>query len=251
MFKRLLVSLAVAASASFATWDKFPVLEEHKGEALVGMGYSMYNRSSSLSGDFAVRYGVIRNLELAINVPYVFFVHEDGEDIDMDGLANVPVMGRYQFLPFMNVFADVRIPIGDESIYREKLWKVDAGLQFSSMFGDAVSLGSEVGVSYESENWWEVSPLELMLGVELDYRFLPQFKLKAGVDFYVSLGEIYKGDYEPSHGGGTKRAVIYGGAEYKITENFGVSIDAGVGVGKDYYLGHTPLFFGGKFYINF
>ena len=39
MLKKIALATALLATASFATWDKFPVLEANKGQAEVGAKY--------------------------------------------------------------------------------------------------------------------------------------------------------------------------------------------------------------------
>ena len=41
MFKKIALAAALTATASFATWNYFPVLENHKGQAKVGFTYGL------------------------------------------------------------------------------------------------------------------------------------------------------------------------------------------------------------------
>ena len=42
MFKKIILASALAISSSFATWDLFPVLENHKGQAKLATSFTNY-----------------------------------------------------------------------------------------------------------------------------------------------------------------------------------------------------------------
>ena len=112
MFKKLAIVAALAMSASFASWDMYPVLEQHKGEVSVGVNYSTDENTKELSVPVGARFSVIQNLELAFMLPYRIFTHDkNGNDIKRDGFEELAFMVRYQITPTTNAFADVRTPI--------------------------------------------------------------------------------------------------------------------------------------------
>ena len=111
MFKKIALAAALTATASFATWNYFPVLENHKGQAEVGVTDLMQDKTNQLGLFVGARYTVIPNLELGVKLPYTVFTHWDGEDAKRDGLNNIPLMVRYQFMPIMNAFVDVDLPV--------------------------------------------------------------------------------------------------------------------------------------------
>ena len=73
MFKKIILASALAISTSFASWDLFPVLENHKGQARLATSFTNYTWHddvyNSLSMYAGVRYTAVPNLELAINIP--------------------------------------------------------------------------------------------------------------------------------------------------------------------------------------
>ena len=80
MFKKIALVTALVATASFATWDKFPVLEAGKGQAEIGANYTIAGDASRLGLFGQARYSVISNLELGVAVPFVLFTDNDGAD---------------------------------------------------------------------------------------------------------------------------------------------------------------------------
>ena len=88
MFKKIALATALVATASFATWDKFPVLENHKGQAKVGFTYGLPMDKVSTGDLYAgARYTVIPNLELGTVFNYKLFTDVDGND-GSDGMHN-------------------------------------------------------------------------------------------------------------------------------------------------------------------
>ena len=64
MLKKIVLAAALAATASFATWNYFPVQEAGKGQAELGFTYGMPAEKVSTGDLFAgVRFTVIQNLE--------------------------------------------------------------------------------------------------------------------------------------------------------------------------------------------
>ena len=62
MFQKLVLAAAFCATASFATWDKFPVLENHKGEIVVGAEFIKQGEPMKLVPYISSRYTVMPNL---------------------------------------------------------------------------------------------------------------------------------------------------------------------------------------------
>ena len=60
MFKKIALAAALVATASFATWDKFPVLEQGKGQAAVGINDLMQDKGNQLSLGAKGRFTVIQ-----------------------------------------------------------------------------------------------------------------------------------------------------------------------------------------------
>ena len=197
MFKKIALAAALVATASFATWDKFPVLENHKGQAAVGISDIMQDKMNQLSLGAKARYTVAPNLELGLEIPFVIFTHWDGEDVeDANGLADIPLMVRYQFMPNMNAFLDISWPTCNEDLCGEDgPVGFHFGAQYSQNFG-MVNFGSELGLAIETKGDDKTTPpWELNLGVEGDFAINPMLTPYVGLDLAMLLGKYtYDGE---------------------------------------------------------
>ena len=70
MFKQIALTCALIVTSSFAAWDLFPVLDNHKGETQVGVSFHTQGDTQSLTPYVGTRYTVLPNLELALVLPY-------------------------------------------------------------------------------------------------------------------------------------------------------------------------------------
>lgn len=198
MFKKIALATALVATASFATWDKFPVLENHKGQATIGDSYVMQDKASQEELYVGARYTVIPNLELGIKLGYVLFTHWDGDDAEQDGLDNLPIMVRYQFMPNMNAFLDVTLPIGNDDVVGDDGEIVfHFGAQYSQKMG-MVNLGAELGLQLETAGDDKTTPpWTLNIGAEGDFALNQMFTPYVGIDLYMLMGKFtYDGDSE-------------------------------------------------------
>ena len=252
MFKKIALVTALVATASFATWDKFPVLEAGKGQAEIGASYSMAGDVSSLALFGQARYAVISNLELGVAVPFTLFTDIDGAD-GPDGLGNIPVMVRYQFMPVMNAFVDVSIPTGDEEV----IGRADGlgfyfGVQYSQAFG-AVNFGSELGFGLRTEGDNDAAPpYDLKIGAEGQFP-LGMVTPYVGLDLNMWLGETtHDGDdVTPWDESGKMGLMPYVGANIAINQMMYADVSAAFGIGDDYYGPDMPITLTAKFGINF
>ena len=251
MLKKIALVTALVATASFATWDKFPVLEAGKGQAEVGVKYSMQDKWSQLGLFGQARYAVIPNLELGLSVPFVLFTDWDGNDMKADGLQNIPLMVRYQFMPIMNAFIDVDLPVGDETVSDDGLG-LYFGVQYSQAFG-AVNFGSELGLGIRTEGDNEVAPpYDLKVGAEGQFP-LGMVTPYVGLDLTMWLGEYtHDGDEIPgSDASGTIGLMPYVGANIAINQMMYADVSAAFGIGEDMYGEDTPIILTAKFGFNF
>ena len=251
MLKKIAFVTALAAATSFATWDKFPVLDNHKGNAEVGAAVGIAGDVTSLGLFAGARYTVLPGLELATKVPFTLFTHDDGDDAKEDGLNNVPLMVRYQFMPIMNAFVDVEFPVGDESVADDG-FGFHFGVQYSQEFGP-VNFGSELGFAMHTEgDDKSAAPNDLNLGVEAQFA-LGMVTPYVGVDLDMWIGEpTYDGkDVPGSDVSGTVGAAPYVGATVEINEMFYADVSASIGLGEDYYGEDAPITLEGKFGVNF
>lgn len=242
MIKKIALAGALAATASFATWDKFPVLENHKGQAKVGFSYGMPAEKVSTGDLYAgVRYTVIPNLELATVISYRLFTDWDGND-GADGLHNLPLMVKYQFMPTMNAFVDLTLPIGEEEVSGDG-FGVHAGVQFSTALNQMISLGSEAGFAFETEGDDKYTPAyEVNVGAELDFAVMPQLTPYVGLDMNIKVTDSEWADMEGQDSGDMGLWLTLG-VGYSINEMISLDASFGMGIiGEDYYgKDNTPM----------
>jgi hypothetical protein len=252
MFKKLVLAAAFCATASFATWDKFPVLEDHKGETVVGIGFD-YEGSSELmllKPYFGSRFTVAPNLELAVLLPYYVNLSEIfcTRYVNLDnnnGLGNPELMARYQITPFLNVFLDVLVPVNQSYEYYD-VWVLSFGAQFSKNFG-IVDFGSELGLSVNVETDDDFSvPLRLNFGAEADFKLNIPLTPFVGADALVLMGHVTgkneAGEKYDDNLTGEFAVYPYVGLKYAITPNVVLQASAKTAVGKSVVIGEDTPF---------
>ena len=109
MFKKIALASALAASAAFATWDFYPVLEAGKGSAEAGLYYDWYHDWSQAGLKVGARYSIIQNLEVSLQGwGFQFWSETDcnGCENGGDGLRDLTIGGRYQIDPMVALFLD-------------------------------------------------------------------------------------------------------------------------------------------------
>jgi len=167
--KKVLAAALLCAASSFAAWDYFPVIEDGKGEAKIAYYASRqgaYGTSDGLS-EFKVRYSPLQNLEL------------------MSAYGGNHVIGlRYQIIPIISAGVDVGFPIAYAA------WSVTPNVQFSTPLTSALTLGSNVELTINTENKYTKSTeyMNLSAGAELDFT-IGQSTLWASFTFGSGLGE--------------------------------------------------------------
>ena len=253
MFKKIALAAALVATASFATWDKFPVLEQGKGQAAVGINDLMQDKGNQLSLGAKGRFTVIQNLEVGLAIPYVIFTHWDGEDQKADGLADIGLMVRYQFMPTMNAFLDIALPTCNEDLCGEDgPVGFHFGAQYSQKFG-IVNFGSELGLQLETAGDNDVTPpWELNIGVEADFEVNPVFVPYVGLETHTLLGKYsYKGDDASKSYTGKTGFDPYFGFTANITPQVYAGAQLRFGIGEDYYGENTLTTITAKVGFNF
>lgn len=260
MFKKIALATALVATASFATWDKFPVLENHKGQAQVGFAYNMPAEKVSQGIIYGgARFTVIPNLELGVKVPYTLFTSNDNDGgAEPDGLGNIPLMIRYQFMPIMNVFVDVDLPVGDDEVvgWNDGLG-LHAGVQYSQPFG-MVNLGSELGFNMRTEGDNHHTPAyEINVGAEGDFAISQMITPYVGADVNIKVTnsegeEPITGKTVEDDDSGDMGLWIYLGGAFAINPMFTVDASFGFGLGDNYYgEDNTPMKVDVHLNINF
>ena len=217
MFKQIALACALVVTTSFASWDLFPVLENHKGETRVGIEFYDQGETQSLHPYVGSRYTVLPNLELAATLPYLVELNSND-----NGLGNPTAMVRYQFLENLNAFVDVTIPT-TYGYYTNSAWAFFFGAQYSQKFG-IVNLGSQLGMRIETQGKDKISPPLLLNGViETAFEFgspiIPLINVAATMEIgeYSYDGENY-GDNHTGHGNVSPGA----GATFVINQTFSI-----------------------------
>jgi len=159
MKKLSLVAVAVClfVGASFAGWDKFGVIDGGSAEAKLGY----YGSNWSLN----VRYGLMENLELFSTNGSVS--------------SDYTVGARYQIIPVLAGFIDLDLPT------KRNNFGLTPGINFSTNFTDALSLGSVVKLGIDVADPDPV--MTLGVGVEVDYNFNDNIGIWVGVDLEHNL----------------------------------------------------------------
>ncbi|MCQ2054821.1 MAG: transporter [Fibrobacter sp.] len=238
MLKKLFLAIALVATASFATWDYFPVLPAGQGSVKGGLYYDWDGDWSQAGLDLGVRFSVIENLEIALlGWGYQFWSEDDckGCPNGGDGLRDLTLAGRYQITPTVNGFLDFHLPVGNDDFGKNgHAPSTDEialyfGAQFSMALPDApgFKFGSEAGLDWGFEHNGFERGLEIHLGAEADYTipntmvtpFLGlQFKLKLFEDEYEAAdGKEYGQDNS-----GNNQIQIWLGAAFAIDPNISI-----------------------------
>lgn len=238
MFKKLLCAAALCASSSFAFWDVFPVLEDHHGETSAGVSFEKQGKNMELFPYIGTRYTILPNLELALTIPY--FINLTGNNDN--GVLNPIFTARYQFIPSMNVFLDIRIP-STESLYSSTAWGFCLGAQYSQKVS-IVNFGAYVGLSVQTDGDEQISP---PLG--LDFGFETKFEFGFPIVPFIGAGammEIGKYSEDGHHIGNSHTGHLLvtpiAGLQFNINESFNIEASANTTLGKkDHLGGHTPI----------
>ncbi len=242
MFKKVALAAAIAATASFATYNYFPVLDNHKGQVTIGEADVFQDKSTVGILYVKGRYTVIPNLELGLDIPFVVVNYWDGDDTEHTGLDNITLMGRYQFMPTMNAFLDFALPTCNDDICGDDdHFTFHFGAQYSQKFG-MIDFGSELGLALETKGKDKATPpWTLNLGLEGDFLVSQMFVPYVGLDLGMLLGK-YTNDGEDGDKSYTGKFGIapFLGANINFNQMFtlGLGLNFLVG-GKDYLVVKT------------
>jgi len=255
MFKKIALAAALAATASFATWDYFPVQEAGKGQVEIADISNIQGKSTKLEANLRARYTIVQNFEAGLSIPIQTYVSYDGKAAD-DAFALEPIelMLRYQFLPNVNAFLDVAFPTCGKNACPDKdnPFGFHFGAQFSQKFG-MVDFGSELGLKLESRGKdKDTPPWVLNLGLEADFAVSEVVIPYVGIDLMMKLGKnSYKGDsYGESHTG-EMGVSPYIGLVANITPMFYLGGDIRLGFGEKFYGDNTLITITVKAGLNF
>jgi len=165
--KKVLVAALMCTVSSFAAWDKFPVIEDGKGEAKIAASQSRQgHHGHGPNLDFlGIRYSPMANLELMSTMGYTFGA-------------------RYQIIPVLSAGMDIGFPIPSPA------WSLTPNVQFSMPLTDALALGSNVEFTINTENKAtnETDYMNFSAGVELDFT-IGKSTIWVSFDFGTGIGE--------------------------------------------------------------
>ena len=209
MFKRVILAVALAISASFATWDYFPIRPAGSGTGEIGLYYDWDHRWSQAGLSAGARFSLLSVFEIAVmGFGYQVWGEDDCDDCvnGGDGLRDVTIGGRFQINPRVSAFIDAHLPIGRE-VYDgynttppgNNEFAIYFGAQFSMPIKEAPGLkfGTEAGLDwgfehtnpYDGRKGYERG-LEMHLSGELDYT-VPKSQVTPylGMQFKLQLTE--------------------------------------------------------------
>jgi hypothetical protein len=169
--KKVLAVALICAVSSFAAWDKFTVVGDGKGEAMVSTEISRQGSTPDGGGSLDIRYSPLENLELTA------------------GISDSYALGvRYQIIPVLAAGVDVGFPMP------ERVWTFYPSIQFSMEFG-SIALGSNVGVTISTEEpeSKRTDGMDLDAGIELDCN-IGKSTIWVGFDIETGIGDSKEGD---------------------------------------------------------
>lgn len=254
MLKRIALAAALTATASFATWDFFPVLEGGRGQAELAFFYFNVEKLSEVQIAAGARYSITPSFEVAIGIPFLAYAAYDGESYDdVAGLAQIQLMTRYQFTPNVNAFVDFILPsCSKETCDDDGAFGFHFGAQFS-LKSNIVNFGSELGLQLHTSGDDEINPpWELNIGAEADFEVNPVFVPYIGIQTHILLGKFtYKGEGISNDFTGKTGFDPYFGFTANFTPQFYAGAELRFGIGEEYYGKYTRMMLGIKAGINF
>ena len=254
MLKKIILAIVLVATASFATWDKFPVLETHKGQVKVGELFGMPNDNTMIDELYAgVRFTIIQNLELATIFNFRVLTAYENEDNEINeggtGIDNIPLMIRYQFTPILNAFLDITFPTGSKKFRgTDRPFVFHFGGQFSEKFG-TFALGTELGFQMETKGEdKKTDPWKLNIGAEGDISATDKLTPYFGLNLFVFLGE----DERDNERTGDLGLEPYAGLLIKFNKTFSLDLSARLNIGEEYFnTEDVGMYFDAHLNINF
>ncbi|WP_407457077.1 hypothetical protein [Fibrobacter sp.] len=235
MFKKIALAAALTASAAFATWDYYPVLEAGKGSAKGELYYDWDDDWSQAGLKVGARYSIIPKLEISLQSwGFQFWGETDcsGCVNGGDGLRDLVLGGRYEVAPMITAFLDLNLPIGNDDNEGYTVTPPSNGelaLYFGAQFSMPVTevpglkFGTEAGLDWGFEHKNQERGLDLHLGGEIGYT-VPNVGVTpfAGLQIKYRLTESTHDDGKKEIGDdddGHKQINIWLGADYFVIPN--------------------------------
>lgn len=245
MFKKIALLLAFFVTASFATWDFYPIPKEGIGTIEAGFYYDGYGRNYDKYHDYddwsqmglklSVRVYLLQKFELSLQGwGYQFWNEWDCNHCvnGGDGLRDLTLGGRFEVAPMITAFLDFNIPTGRTEWDGEGTnppsndeFSIYLGAQFSpdtKMPGFAI--GGEAGFLWAFEHDNQERGLDVHAGVEAKYT-IPNVGLTPYLGFMLKL-RLTESEWEENNGrdhgynddGSTQFNLWFGGS-YAVTKN--------------------------------
>lgn len=236
MINKVVLAAIFATSASFATWNVFPVQDAGKGEVQLDFAnYWLPDVGGMGMASLGVRYTLVNHLELALSLPYVPYEFDENGNFHSfaDGVGNLTGMVRYQFHPNFNGFLDVTFPVGNENLVgTDGSFLFCFGGQYSQQFG-MVNFGSQLGLALETYGEDEVTPPWKLIAVtEADFVLGGMFTPYINLGFSMQIGRytLKDGGFTGSHTGYFNLLPSVG-VNMDLTQSFSMSAEIGLETG--------------------
>lgn len=256
MIKKIALAAALAATASFATYDMFAVGQPGKGQVEITDSYTWHDHWSMDAINIKAKYNVIQNLELSLQgIGYRLWNEDDrcddkGFDAcpDNDGITALTIGARYQFMPMLIAAADIDLPLNSEDVVGDyDPLAIYAAIQYTQEFMPGLALGTEAGFKWKFEDEKKEEGLILQIMAELDYT-IASIGLTpwVGLGFFDQLTETQIDGHD--NGGDESQIEIWFGASYAINQMIGIKAQFTISNG-DLWGDHNALKVGAT--INF
>lgn len=254
MLNKIALVAAMAASASFATYNFFPVGDAGKGQVEITDSYTWDDNNSKDHLNINAKYNVIQNLELSLQgIGYQFWNEaDDCDDFDAcpdnDGITALTVGARYQFMPMLIAALDVKLPLNSEDVTGNyDPFGLYLAIQYTQEFIPNLVLGSELGFDWMFEDEDFEEGVVMTIQAELDYTIA-----SIGLTPWIGLGfdqQLSKHQLDGHEIGDTENQLnFWVGACYAINQMIGVKANFTISNGDLY--GDTKTLSGG-IEINF
>lgn len=160
MIKKILATLVLVVSASFAHWDHYPVPQNTTGSVRINSGMRVFtdfsdgpaNESHISHHTIDFRYIFSNSLELSIEGLGVG-LYKDGGLLNVEGDLDKefldPSLGvRYQLISMLSLFVDIGLPISHLASLEHE-WSAGIGAQFGKVYENP-NIISKYGVQAET-----------------------------------------------------------------------------------------------------
>jgi hypothetical protein len=229
--KKVLAAALLCSVYAFAAWDKFPVIEDGKGE--VKLGFEQSRQGDDIEpfnfNGFKIRYSPLAGLELT-------------SQNDADVFHNYVLGARYQIIPVLSAGVDIGFPLGMDAV-----WSFKPNVQFSMPLTSSLTLGSnfDLAIYTESKDHKYGRGLDFTGGIELDLALSEKSTVWLGFDAETGVTRS-KVDGKPSDGIPLKQDTQLGNRLLTLTPAVGYLVTLGnLDLGT-----YVSLGFGGEKEIN-